>query len=304
MAQHSGSILCLNCLSFGTNPNTTRADEHKAIVDAFTCAKAGNHEPTAICLQDYEWNTERCLAELIADINKAHGSDTWKAVRQWGNQDMDLGDDKRDAVVLYDSSVYTEKDMERHSIGKFYDSEHLLAGMHADIKQQLSSFDGRWAGAVLQVAEGRKFFLLSYHGKKIVKSNGEGHPIQTAVKTSMAKEFIGHVANVCVNDGSPALIAGCWNTNSEPLRATPIEDNEWSSSVHVYPETEAPRRSSLDAKGMPKGRVDYSVAVHPKGSACTDLIVNEVHLLPLDKEIAHNFQHDPLLITFDLAQKA
>lgn len=303
MVQHSGSILCLNCLSFGSNPNTTRAAEHKAIIDAFKCAKDGNHEPTAICLQDYEWNTERCLAELIEEINAAHGSPTWKAVRQWGNSDVDLGDEKRDAVVLYDSSVYSEKDMERHSIGKFYDSEHLLAGMQPEIKEQLANFDGRWAGAVLQVPEGRKFFLLSYHGKKIVRSNGEGHPIQTAVKTSMAKDFIGHVANVSVNDGSPALIAGCWNTNSEPLRAHPLEDDDWSASVHVYPETEAPKRSSLDAKGMPKGRVDYSVAIHPKGSACTDLLVNEVHLLPLDEGIAHNFQHAPLLITFDLATK-
>jgi len=291
-------------LSFGSNPNKTREDEHRAIVDAFTAAKAGNAEPTAICLQDYEWNTERCLAELIAQINAAHGGDSWQAVRQWGNEDVDLGDSPRDAVVLYDSSVYTEKDMERHSIGKFYDTEHLLAGMQPEIKQQLENYNGRWAGAVLQVPEGRKFFLVSYHGKKVISVNGEGQPIQTAVKSSMAKDFIGHVANVSVKDGSPALIAGCWNTNSEPLRATPLEDDEWISSVHVYDESEAPRRSSLDAKGMPKGRVDYSVAVHPKASACTDLTVTEVHLLPLAPEIAGNFHHQPLLMKFTLATKA
>lgn len=303
MSEHSGAILCLSCLSFGTNPNKTRADEHRAIIDAFKCAKQSNSEPTAICLQDYQWNTERCLAELIDQINEAHGSATWRAVRQWGNEDVDMTESPRDAVVLYDTSVYAEKDMERHSIGKFHDFDHLLAGMRPEIKHQLESYDGRWAGATLQVPSGRKFFLVSFHGRKVMSIDGEVQPIQTAVKTSMAKEFIGHVANVSVKDGSPALIAGSWNTNSEPLRATKLEDDEWSATVHVYPEQEAPRRSSLDAKGMPKGRVDYSVAVHPKASACTDMSVSEVHVLPLDPEIAGNFQHMPLLIQFKLEAK-
>lgn len=303
MVQHSGAILCLNCLSFGSNPNKTRQDEHRAIVDAFKAAKGGQSEPSAICLQDYEWNTETCLAELVNQINEAHGEATWKAVRQWGNEDVDMKESPRDAVVLYDSSVYSEKDMDKHSIGKFYDTDHLLAGMQPEIKEQLHNYDGRWAGAVLQVGQ-RKFFLVSFHGKKMITVNGEAQPIQTAVKMSMAKDFICHVANVSVADGSPALIAGCWNTNSEAFRANPLEDDVWGTSVHVYDQRETPRRSSLDAKGMPSGRVDYCVAVHPKSSACTDLEIGEVHALPLDPEIAGNFQHHPLLIKFVLTEKA
>jgi hypothetical protein len=307
MAAKSYSVLCLNCQAFGSNIETTRAAEHKAIIDAFNVAKEGNHEPSAIALQDYEWNTESCLAQLIDQINQAHGASTWKAVRQWGNAELDLPDDKRDAIVLYDTSVFSEKDMDKHSIGRFHDTEHLLAGQHEGIQQQLSSYDGRWAGAVLvTAADKRKFFLLSYHGKKVAMAQGEAHPIQTAVKTAMSKEFIGHVANVAVADGSPALIAGCWNTNSEPLRAAPLESpDEWTASVHVYPESEQPRRSSLDNKGQPRGRTDYAVAIHPasKADACTDLVVGEVHLLPIDPSISASFSHQPLLITFELAQK-
>lgn len=296
------SVLCLNCQAFGSNIEETRNAEHKAIIDAFNMAKAENHEPSLIALQDYEWNSEGCLTQLISQINEAHGAETWKACRQWGNAELDLPDDKRDAIVLYDTSVYSEKDMERHSIGKFHDLEHLLAGQHDDIKSACSSFEGRWAGAVLSVAE-RKFLFLSYHGRKIAMHNGEAVPLSTSLKTAMSKEFIGHVANVACADGSPAIIAGCFNTNSEPLRAEPLSSpDEWNATVHVYPESEAVRRSSLDAKGQPRGRTDYAVIVHPEAGRCTDISVseNDVHLIPIAPEIAGRFSHQPLLISFKL----
>ena len=296
------SVLCLNCQAFGSNIEETKNAEHKAIVDAFNTAKAGNHEPSLIALQDYEWSTESCLSQLIDQVNQAHGAPTWKACRQWGNAELDLPDDKRDAIVLYDTSVYSEKDMERHSIGRFHDNEHLLAGQHEDIKSACSSFEGRWAGAVLTVAD-RKFLFVSYHGRKVAMHNGEAVPLSTSLKSAMNKEFIGHVANVACADGSPAIIAGCFNTNSEPLRAEPLcSPDEWNATVHVYPESEAVKRSSLDAKGQPRGRTDYAVIVHPLAGRCTDLTVSDsdVHLIPISPEIAGRFSHQPLLITFKL----
>jgi hypothetical protein len=51
MSVHKTSILCLNCLSWGSNPEKTKNEEHRAILEAFESAAAKGVQPGAIVLQ-------------------------------------------------------------------------------------------------------------------------------------------------------------------------------------------------------------------------------------------------------------
>jgi hypothetical protein len=52
MTVHSGNVLCLNCLSWGSSVSKTREEEHNAIVAAWNAAKAQGAQPGAIVLQE------------------------------------------------------------------------------------------------------------------------------------------------------------------------------------------------------------------------------------------------------------
>jgi hypothetical protein len=148
-------------------------------------------------MQDYEWATDTGLSILVAFINGATGSQTWKAIRQWGDEQESM----RDAVVLYDRSVYIGTAIEKSSIGAFRDNEDLLAGMQPDIKAQLAEFTGRWAGVELEVVDASTgqatdlmFLLVSFHGRKIIQTKeNDVLPVQTSVKAAMVKDFISQV---------------------------------------------------------------------------------------------------------------
>lgn len=305
MPVHNGAIISLNCLSFGTSPTKTRDEEHTTVVESFKAAKAQGAQPGAIVLQDYEFKQIDLLVKLL---NEAAGTDTWKAVRQWGDDSESL----LDAVVLYDKAVYAGTDIEKATVAAFRDNDDLLAGMQPSIKEQLSGFIGRWAGLELEVlnSSGKTnelmFILVSYHGRKIVKANNDILPVQTAVKAAMAKDFIAQVADLGAKDAAPALIAGCWNIDSTPLEVNgglcsdELSKGPWKTSVHHSEHVEK------DKVGQPMNKVDYSVAVHPAegASATTDLNVVEVITLEHPADIASHFQHKPLLVKFTIAPKA
>lgn len=304
MPVHNGAIISLNCLSFGTSPTTTRDEEHLTIVESFKAAKAQGAQPGAIVLQDYEFAQIDQLVQLVSEVS----GNAWRAVRQWGDDSESL----RDAVVMYDKSVYAGTDIEKTAVAAFRDNDDLLAGMQSSIKEQLSGFIGRWAGTELEVVEptGKTnelmFILVSYHGRKIVKANNDILPVQTAVKASMAKDFIAQVADLGAKEAAPALIAGCWNIDSIPLevngglRSDELSKGPWSTSVHLSEHIEK------DKVGQPLNRVDYSVAIHPAegASANTDLTVVDVITLEHPADIASHFQHKPLLVKFTIAPKA
>lgn len=52
MTVHTGNVLCLNCLSWGSSPSKTREEEHTAIVEAFKASAAQGAQPGAIVLQE------------------------------------------------------------------------------------------------------------------------------------------------------------------------------------------------------------------------------------------------------------
>ena len=313
MTVHNGALISLNCLSYGSNPNKTRDEEHTSIVNAYKFAKTHGATPGAIVLQDYEWSSEQGLSVLVKLMNEAAGTDTWKAVRQYGDGKDSTSEALRDAVVLYDKAVYIGTDIDTITVGAFRDDDDLLAGMQAGIKAQLSNFIGRWAGTELEVVDAATgkasdlmFIAVSYHGRKIVKANNDILPVQTAVKAAMAKDFIAQVADLGAKDAAPALISGCWNIDSTPLevnggvRSDGVSKGPWSTSVHL------PEHIEKDKIGQPMNKVDYAVAIHPAegASATTDLTVVEVITLEHPAEIASHFQHKPLLVKFSIAPKA
>lgn len=312
MTIHDGYVLCLNCLSWGATPSKTREEEHTAIVAAWSQAKADGHQPGAIVLQDYAWASDSGLDVLVQLMDDASDSLNWKAMRQWGDEQDEKAESLRDAVVLYDRSIYIGTGIEKQEVGAFRDNDDLLAGMQSDIKAQLAGFIGRWAGIELEVldSDGKAgdlmFLLVSYHGRKMMRANNDILPVQTAVKAAMAKDFISQVADLGAKESAPALIAGCWNIDSMPLtahgghRSCELSKAEWTCTVHHSETVEK------DAVGQPMNKVDYSVAIHPTLTAntTTDLKVLEVVTLEHPKEISSHFQHKPLLIKIQVAPKA
>ncbi len=147
---------------------------------------------------------------------------------------------------------------------------------------------------------------VSYHGRKMMRANNDVLPVQTAVKASMAKDFIHQVADQGAKEAAPALVAGCWNIDSMPLTANGghcsdgLSKAPWTTTVHLCPTRER------DAVGQPMNKVDYAVAVHPAEGAntTTDLRVIEVVTLDHPASIASHFQHKPFLLRFEVAPKA
>lgn len=269
----------------------------------------------AVVLQDYAWAHGEGLDELCKLLNEATGTTTWKAVRQWGDGQDANAESLRDAVVLYDRSVYIGTDIEKSSVGAFRDEEDLLAGMQPSIRGQLADFIGRWASAELEVvdsatgtsATGLQFVLVSYHGRKMMKANNDILPVQTTVKASMARDFVSQVADLAVaNEASPALIAGSWNIDSVPLTVNGGHKSDgrskapWTTTVHLSDAVEK------DSIGQPLSQVDYAVAVHPApgSNANTDLTVTEVVTLSHPADIASHFQHKPLLLKIQVKQRS
>jgi hypothetical protein len=65
MTVHNGAIVTLNCLSWGSNPNKTREEEHQAIMEAFKAAREKGAQPGAILLQvRLKWARIVCDAAL------------------------------------------------------------------------------------------------------------------------------------------------------------------------------------------------------------------------------------------------
>jgi len=214
MSAHTGSILCLNCLSFASSPDKNRDEEHATIIESLKAAKEMGAPSGAIVLQDYPWATAQGLDLLVKSLNEATG-DAWEALRQWGSSQDENDECLADAVVLFDTAIYSlSGGVDKDSIGAFRDTDDLLAGVQDEIKAQLAGFVGRWAAAELSVVDASPplaFLLVSYHGRGTLHVNGEFIPVQTAVKAAMSKDFIAQVADqIAERDHVPGLIAGCW----------------------------------------------------------------------------------------------
>jgi hypothetical protein len=180
---------------------------------------AANRPFSYLIAQDYEWATENGLTVLVNFLNEATGSKSWNAVRQWGEDQDEGAEYLRDAVVLYDTTVYEGTDLEKTAVGPFRDTQDLLAGMQPSIKNVLSAFTGRWAGVQLKVpGTDLSFVLISFHGRKIVRVDGDVIPVQTNVKAAMAKDFVAYISEYGAQVGVPALVAGSWNTDDAPVR--------------------------------------------------------------------------------------
>jgi hypothetical protein len=260
----------------------------------------------------YAWASDSGLDVLVKLMDEATNSLNWKAVRQWGDEQDPSAESLRDAVILYDRSMYIGTGIEKPEVGAFRDNDDLLAGMQDDIKAQLAGFIGRWAGIELEVlgpdgkAGDLMFLLVSYHGRKMMRANNDILPVQTAVKAAMAKDFISQVADLGAKESAPALIAGCWNIDSMPLtahgghRSCALSKAEWTCTVHHSDAVEK------DSVGQPMNKVDYGVAIHPAplANTTTDLKVLDVVTLEHPQAIASHFQHKPLLLKIQVAPKA
>ena len=101
---------------------------------------------SSLSLRSYAWASESGLDVLVRLMDEATDSLNWKAVRQWGDEQDATAESLRDAVILYDRSIYIGTGIEKPEVGAFRDNDDLLAGMQSDIKAQLAGFIGRWAG--------------------------------------------------------------------------------------------------------------------------------------------------------------
>jgi hypothetical protein len=306
----------------------TKGQAHDAVVAAYSQAVKSGKRPGAVLLQEYSWAGraaktgagEPSLGDLAARLGPG-----WAEVRQWG----DTGG--RDAVVLYDTSIYMGARLSTSGVMASSDGTRLGNGVAAARRAGISSYEGRWAGVQLAALDpstekptSLQFLLVSYHGRSNKPAGGAAggglSKLEANVKRALAQDFVIEVAKAAIKaklppvvaggfeqSTVPALVAGDWNAERiafQEFRGLAVGDHPFACTSHGAGNELGVLSARRNAYGMLRDELDYVVAVNPERRhelSCT-VAVHEVRALP--HLSTHRrlglFDHDPLLVMFQV----